>query len=204
MPPLRMTHVSFPAMLCRSRRGFSSGDLPAAAIITTQGTQIQGPDSKLQLLHSDCEEKQEVAPRFAGDAACKVHRLPDLLGPFIAWLERGVPHLCFAKPSQQYPEMQACKKAAPHSCKRGANDKSLGIICVAVRRHWPRHQPQLHAACNDSKFHSLPFRFPSRTILNHHILMSATPKRTGPFAQAWYKWKALRLPWRKRFLIGTL
>ncbi|KAM0463773.1 hypothetical protein ACHAO4_000496 [Trichoderma viride] len=32
--------------------------------------------------------------------------------------------------------------------------------------------------------------------------MSATPKRIGPFAQAWYKWKALRLPWRKRFLIG--
>ncbi|KAK1245126.1 hypothetical protein MKX08_004755 [Trichoderma sp. CBMAI-0020] len=32
--------------------------------------------------------------------------------------------------------------------------------------------------------------------------MSTTPKRIGPFAQAWYKWKALRLPWRKRFLIG--
>ncbi|KAL7923883.1 hypothetical protein ACQKWADRAFT_288137 [Trichoderma austrokoningii] len=32
--------------------------------------------------------------------------------------------------------------------------------------------------------------------------MSGTPKRIGPFAQAWYKWKALRLPWRKRFLIG--
>ncbi|KAH6610381.1 hypothetical protein Trco_000401 [Trichoderma cornu-damae] len=29
-----------------------------------------------------------------------------------------------------------------------------------------------------------------------------TPKRIGPFAQAWYKWKALRLPWRRRFLIG--
>ncbi|KAL9489308.1 hypothetical protein ACSS6W_001585 [Trichoderma asperelloides] len=32
--------------------------------------------------------------------------------------------------------------------------------------------------------------------------MSGTPKRIGPFSQAWYKWKALRLPWRKRFLIG--
>ncbi|KAM0251335.1 hypothetical protein ACHAP5_001643 [Fusarium lateritium] len=24
----------------------------------------------------------------------------------------------------------------------------------------------------------------------------------GPIARAWYKWKALRLPWRKRFLVG--
>ncbi|KAI0480150.1 hypothetical protein GGR56DRAFT_255558 [Xylariaceae sp. FL0804] len=24
----------------------------------------------------------------------------------------------------------------------------------------------------------------------------------GPIRQAWYKWKALRLPWRKRFLVG--
>ncbi|KFA75080.1 hypothetical protein S40288_04047 [Stachybotrys chartarum IBT 40288] len=24
----------------------------------------------------------------------------------------------------------------------------------------------------------------------------------GPLRQAWYKWKALRLPWRKRFLVG--
>ncbi|KAF4455132.1 hypothetical protein F53441_2452 [Fusarium austroafricanum] len=24
----------------------------------------------------------------------------------------------------------------------------------------------------------------------------------GPIARAWYKWKALRLPWRKRFLMG--
>ncbi|KAJ4858927.1 NADH ubiquinone oxidoreductase subunit NDUFA12 domain-containing protein [Trichoderma breve] len=29
-----------------------------------------------------------------------------------------------------------------------------------------------------------------------------TSKQIGPFAQAWYKWKALRLPWRRRFLIG--
>lgn len=29
-----------------------------------------------------------------------------------------------------------------------------------------------------------------------------TSKSIGPFAQAWYKWKALRLPWRRRFLIG--
>ncbi|KOS17066.1 hypothetical protein ESCO_005989 [Escovopsis weberi] len=28
------------------------------------------------------------------------------------------------------------------------------------------------------------------------------PTRIGPLAQAWYKWKALRLPWRKRFLVG--
>lgn len=27
-------------------------------------------------------------------------------------------------------------------------------------------------------------------------------KPIGPIAQAWYKWKALRLPWRKRFLMG--
>lgn len=24
----------------------------------------------------------------------------------------------------------------------------------------------------------------------------------GPVARAWYRWKALRLPWRKRFLVG--
>ncbi|KAM0436964.1 hypothetical protein ACHAPT_002680 [Fusarium lateritium] len=28
------------------------------------------------------------------------------------------------------------------------------------------------------------------------------PKQIGPIAKAWYKWKALRLPWRKRFLMG--
>ncbi|KAH7162573.1 hypothetical protein B0J13DRAFT_517830 [Dactylonectria estremocensis] len=28
------------------------------------------------------------------------------------------------------------------------------------------------------------------------------PKRIGPVAQAWYKWKTLRLPWRKRYLMG--
>ncbi|KAI0179915.1 hypothetical protein GGR52DRAFT_218994 [Hypoxylon sp. FL1284] len=27
-------------------------------------------------------------------------------------------------------------------------------------------------------------------------------KRIGPIRQAWYQWKALRLPWRKRFLVG--
>ncbi|KAH7252089.1 hypothetical protein BKA59DRAFT_473683 [Fusarium tricinctum] len=26
--------------------------------------------------------------------------------------------------------------------------------------------------------------------------------QVGPIARAWYKWKALRLPWRKRFLMG--
>ncbi|RBR07033.1 uncharacterized protein FIESC28_10849 [Fusarium coffeatum] len=27
-------------------------------------------------------------------------------------------------------------------------------------------------------------------------------KQIGPVTRAWYKWKALRLPWRKRFLMG--
>ncbi|KAF4472359.1 hypothetical protein FALBO_729 [Fusarium albosuccineum] len=27
-------------------------------------------------------------------------------------------------------------------------------------------------------------------------------KQIGTIAQAWYRWKALRLPWRKRFLVG--
>ncbi|CEJ89330.1 hypothetical protein VHEMI05179 [[Torrubiella] hemipterigena] len=27
-------------------------------------------------------------------------------------------------------------------------------------------------------------------------------KRIGPITQAWYRWKAMRLPWRKRFLVG--
>ncbi|KAH6978461.1 hypothetical protein EDB82DRAFT_504811 [Fusarium venenatum] len=29
-------------------------------------------------------------------------------------------------------------------------------------------------------------------------------KQIGPVTRAWYKWKALRLPWRKRFLMGSL
>ncbi|KAH8879908.1 hypothetical protein GQ53DRAFT_737842 [Thozetella sp. PMI_491] len=29
-----------------------------------------------------------------------------------------------------------------------------------------------------------------------------SPKPASPLLQAWYRWKALRLPWRKRFLIG--
>jgi hypothetical protein len=28
-------------------------------------------------------------------------------------------------------------------------------------------------------------------------------KQIGPVTKAWYKWKALRLPWRKRFLMGS-
>ncbi|KAI5465757.1 hypothetical protein BGZ63DRAFT_400203 [Mariannaea sp. PMI_226] len=28
------------------------------------------------------------------------------------------------------------------------------------------------------------------------------PKHIGPITRAWFKWKALRLPWRKRFLMG--
>ncbi|POS79578.1 hypothetical protein DHEL01_v202024 [Diaporthe helianthi] len=28
------------------------------------------------------------------------------------------------------------------------------------------------------------------------------PKQISPLLQAWYKWKAMRLPWRKRFLVG--
>ncbi|KAK5990203.1 NADH-ubiquinone oxidoreductase assembly factor N7BML [Cladobotryum mycophilum] len=27
-------------------------------------------------------------------------------------------------------------------------------------------------------------------------------KRVSPISQAWFKWKALRLPWRRRFLVG--
>lgn len=27
-------------------------------------------------------------------------------------------------------------------------------------------------------------------------------KQISPLLQTWYKWKALRLPWRKRFLVG--
>ncbi|KAI1101551.1 hypothetical protein F4804DRAFT_295758 [Jackrogersella minutella] len=29
-----------------------------------------------------------------------------------------------------------------------------------------------------------------------------TVKSIGPIRKAWYQWKALRLPWRKRFLVG--
>ncbi|KYK57780.1 hypothetical protein DCS_04793 [Drechmeria coniospora] len=28
-------------------------------------------------------------------------------------------------------------------------------------------------------------------------------KQVGPIARAWFKWKALRLPWRKRFFVGS-
>ncbi|TPX09827.1 uncharacterized protein E0L32_009018 [Thyridium curvatum] len=30
----------------------------------------------------------------------------------------------------------------------------------------------------------------------------SSPKSIGPIRKAWYNWKALRLPWRKRFLVG--
>ncbi|KAK6953446.1 hypothetical protein Daesc_005750 [Daldinia eschscholtzii] len=30
----------------------------------------------------------------------------------------------------------------------------------------------------------------------------STIKQIGPIRKAWYQWKALRLPWRKRFLVG--
>lgn len=44
---------------------------------------------------------------------------------------------------------------------------------------------------------------PSSYNLPWKAIISMSPKRIGPIAQAWYKWKALRLPWRKRFLVGT-
>lgn len=47
---------------------------------------------------------------------------------------------------------------------------------------------------------------PSRPSRNYRATTDAdlqmAPKRIGTFAQAWYKWKTLRLPWRKRFLMG--
>lgn len=34
----------------------------------------------------------------------------------------------------------------------------------------------------------------------HELIMSSKP--IGPIRQAWYRWKALKLPWRKRFFVG--
>lgn len=35
-----------------------------------------------------------------------------------------------------------------------------------------------------------------------HVAWMAS-KQISPFLRTWYRWKTLRLPWRKRFLVGT-
>lgn len=37
---------------------------------------------------------------------------------------------------------------------------------------------------------------------NSRLHLAMSPTQISPFLRAWYKWKSLRLPWRKRFLIG--
>jgi hypothetical protein len=36
------------------------------------------------------------------------------------------------------------------------------------------------------------------------ILLTMSSPPISPIRRAWYRWKALRLPWRKRFLVGKL
>lgn len=36
----------------------------------------------------------------------------------------------------------------------------------------------------------------------HPTAGAMSSKQISPLLQTWYKWKALRLPWRKRFLVG--
>ncbi|KAJ6446417.1 NADH dehydrogenase [ubiquinone] 1 alpha subcomplex assembly factor 2 [Purpureocillium lavendulum] len=51
----------------------------------------------------------------------------------------------------------------------------------------------------ETRLSTFPSRFPPNSSAP---TVSMSMKRIGPIAQAWYKWKALRLPWRKRFFVG--
>lgn len=47
-----------------------------------------------------------------------------------------------------------------------------------------------------------PAALPSCLGTPHPIAGVMSSKQISPLLQTWYKWKALRLPWRKRFLVG--
>lgn len=40
------------------------------------------------------------------------------------------------------------------------------------------------------------------TTAQPHNLTTMPSKLPSTFTQAWFKWKTLKLPWRKRFLVG--
>lgn len=40
------------------------------------------------------------------------------------------------------------------------------------------------------------------TLITSTSQSTMSSVRVGPLKQAWFRWKALRLPWRKRFLVG--
>jgi hypothetical protein len=104
--------------------------------------------------------------------------------------------------------------------QRGALKESLepGISCGwchgPIAAHSHTRDGSMHMHSNDSiiisskrkkkKDSSFYFAGQKLFVSPPTSFMSATPKRISPFSQAWYKWKALRLPWRKRFLIGKL
>ncbi|KAI9166826.1 NADH-ubiquinone oxidoreductase assembly factor [Paramyrothecium foliicola] len=65
--------------------------------------------------------------------------------------------------------------------------------------------PVAHSTLVGFRLHSIPsppsIHLTGARIL-HNTVPLMSPKNIGPIKQAWYRWKALRLPWRKRFLMG--
>lgn len=64
-----------------------------------------------------------------------------------------------------------------------------------VRHSFPTPPTALHR--------SLAKLFPSPFPLTCHDAAKTMPSAPGSFRRAWFRWKSLRLPWRKQWLCGT-
>lgn len=78
--------------------------------------------------------------------------------------------------------------------------------CIALLR------ASVHA-CASAAFHPKNvIKFVPRAVFQRTCAVASTTrfrprrdnmaKQPGAIKQAWYKWKALRLPWRKKWLVG--
>lgn len=95
---------------------------------------------------------------------------------------------------------------APASCRMRAAQKAIIPDSIVVSVRYQTHDDRLRNDDNILKDIFEPWlpllsHLPSR-IDNSITLPQMSSKQISPFLRSWYKWKALRLPWRKRFLVG--
>lgn len=126
------------------------------------------------------------------------------------------PANCFprAGPAAQQPSRPSHALTEP--CQPGHTPAALQGRAAGKRsRRWPavagihihitrRARVELEA-WGKSFIHSMTTQLYLHPLAcsRHRIQPQMSSKQISPLLQTWYKWKALRLPWRKRFLVGT-
>lgn len=78
--------------------------------------------------------------------------------------------------------------------------RKRSVTSARAARHWP--------IIRVSQGHRRPFpriHHSSKTYqhIRLHKMSAGPPKAPGALKQIWYKWKTLRLPWRRQFLAGS-